>query len=80
MNLEPRLQTELLGYLGQLGQADQARVVDFARTLKDGAKPRIRGVPGTELAKFAGCISQEDAQEMIAAIEEGCEQIDASSW
>jgi hypothetical protein len=80
MNLEPTSQTELLTYLGQLGQEDQARVVDFARTLTGAARPRVRGVPGKELAKIAGCIGTDDAMEMMAAIEEGCEQIDANSW
>ena len=80
MNPEPAVQSELLSYLGQLAQSDQARVVDFARILTGAPKPPIRGVPGKDLLKFAGTISHEDAQEMIKAIEEGCEQIDADSW
>lgn len=80
MNLEPILQSELLTYLGQLGHEDQARVVEFARGLTGASKSPIRGVPGKELLKFAGTISHEDAVEMMAAIEEGCEQVDANSW
>ena len=77
MNVDPTIQTELLSYVGQLGSADQARVVSFARTL---VKSPVHGTPGKELLKFAGTISPEDAQDMIEAIEEGCEQIDANEW
>jgi hypothetical protein len=80
MHLEPTLQSELLTCVGQLPPVDQARVIAFARTLADNSERPIRGVPGKELLKFAGCISHEDAMEMMAAIEEGCEQIDASTW
>jgi hypothetical protein len=80
MNVEPSLQNELLAYVGQLPLSDQVRVVDFARTLTGTSKRPIRGVPGKDLLKFAGSIPHEDAQEMLKAIEEGCEQIDANSW
>jgi hypothetical protein len=80
MSPDPAIQSELLSYLGQLPIGDQARVVDFARTL---AKPEMKssvGVPGKDLIKLAGTIGEDDAREMIEAIEEGCEQIDASKW
>ena len=80
MNPDPTLQSELLSYLGQLGSNDQARVVDFARTLSGSSTPKKVGVPGKDLLRFAGTISPEDARQMIEAIEEGCEQIDASEW
>ena len=80
MNPEPTLQGELLSYLGQLGSDDQARVVDFARNLSTGPSARRVGVAGKDLMRFAGTISAEDGQQMIDAIEEGCEQIDASKW
>ena len=79
MNPDPTLQSELLSYLGQLGSNDQARVVDFARTLA-GSQRTIRGTSGKDLLKLAGTISHEDAQQMIEAIEEGCERIDANEW
>ncbi len=32
------------------------------------------------LARTFGCLSQEDADAMLKAIEEGCEQIDEQGW
>jgi predicted nucleic acid-binding protein len=43
----------------------------------------LRGRPSRsapDLLRFAGCISKKDAQEMRAAIEEGCERIDYDGW
>ena len=79
MNLDPAIQGELLSYLGQMPADDQARVVDFARTLATVPK-RKKGVPGKELLRFAGTIPHEDLEEMKRAIEEGCEQIDLNEW
>jgi hypothetical protein len=80
MSPDPVIQSELLSYLGQLPIGDQERVVDFARTLAGSEKRKLVGVAGKDLLRFAGTISDEDAQQMIQAIEEGCEQIDASKW
>ena len=80
MNPDPAIQSELLTYLGQLPIADQARVVDFARSLADSERPKKVGVPGKDLLRFAGTISHEDCMEMLKAIEEDCEQIDANEW
>jgi hypothetical protein len=80
MNLEPALQSELLTYLGQLGHDDQARVVEFARTLTGKPDSSIRGVPGKELLRMIGTIPHEDLEEMKKAIEEECERIDVNEW
>jgi hypothetical protein len=80
MNPDPLIQSELISYLGQLPADDQARVVDFAPTLAKSPKPKQVGTPGKELLRFAGTISHEDAQQMMKAVEEGCEQIDAHEW
>jgi hypothetical protein len=32
------------------------------------------------LLEFAGILTPEEAKEMMDAIEEGCEQIDANEW
>lgn len=80
MNPDPLIQSELLSYLGQLPTAEQARVVDFARTLVKSPNSKKVGTPGKELMRFAGTISHQDAQQMMMAIEEGCEQIDANEW
>ena len=44
-------------------------------------RPKLpAGTPMSELLKFRGMISNEDAEEMKRAIEEGCEQIDREDW
>ncbi len=80
MSTDPTLQGELLSYLGRLGADDQARVVDFARSLADPSRPKKIGVPGKDLLKFAGTIPHEDLEEMKQIIEEGCERIDLNEW
>jgi hypothetical protein len=77
---DPTMHNDLLSYMGQLGPADQARVVDFARTLTGNSNRPIRGVPGKELLKFVGTIPHEDLEEMKKAIEEDCERIDYDEW
>jgi hypothetical protein len=80
MSANPTIQSELLSYMVQLPADDQARVVEFARSLAGAVPTKKVGVPGKDLLRFAGTISEEDARQMIEAIEEGCEQIDASKW
>ena len=38
------------------------------------------GTPGCELLRFSGIITEEDAQAMSQAIEEGCEQVNTDEW
>jgi len=78
MTPDPTLAGELNSYLGQLGADDQARVVDFARTLTNQPIAKQGAVPGKDLLRFAGTISAEDGEQMVEAIEEGCEQIYSS--
>jgi hypothetical protein len=49
----------------------QRRVLDYITHLAEPAIPR--GVPGKNLLKFAGSLSDEDADELTRIIEEGCE-------
>lgn len=71
------VEEELLAQLERLGREDRKRVLSYARTL--GATP-LRGTPGDELVRFSGVLSSEAAEEMTAAIEDGCERIDAGEW
>lgn len=51
----------------------QKKVLDYITLL---AGPEIPpGVPGKELIKFAGTLSDKDAEELIQIIEEGCERV-----
>ena len=71
------LQNELLKQIDELPSDLQKQVLLFAKNLKSSAPC---GTPGSELLRFSGTISDEDAQEMMKAIEEGCEQIDYDEW
>jgi hypothetical protein len=75
--VDSSIQQAILNELGHLPVPKQKQVLDYAVALR-GARPK--GTPGMELLKFAGTISNEDAKEMIEAIEAGCEQIDESEW
>jgi len=46
------------------------------------ASPGIknRPFPPKNLSKIAGCLSTEDAAELKAIIEKGCERIDHNAW
>jgi hypothetical protein len=77
---EPTLQNDLLNYLGQLGSEDQAKVVDFARTLAGTSKAEEIGIPGKDLLRIVGMIPHDDLMEMKRVIEEDCERIDPNEW
>jgi hypothetical protein len=55
----------------------QWRVYEFTRALVASVP---RGVPGSQLVRFAGAIPLDDLQLMRQAIEEGCERVDANEW
>jgi len=55
----------------------QRRVLDFARAL---ALSQQRGIPGSEILRFAGTLTPQDASEMQHAIEEACERVDPDGW
>ena len=75
--LDAGIQSDLLKEVEQLPPPLQRKVVDFAHSL---AQSRPRGTPAKQLLKFAGILSAEEAKAMMAAIEEGCERIDANEW
>jgi len=63
----------------------QKKVLDYALGLRSNSNEGIErkpvpGVPGKELLRLAGTISQEDAEAMLKAIEEECERVDLSEW
>jgi hypothetical protein len=68
---------EIAKLLHQLSEAEQQRVLDFARELAD---VRLRGIPGADLLGFAGHIPPDDLQRMSDAIEEGCEAVNLGEW
>jgi hypothetical protein len=68
---DPR-QRELLDQLDALPLEKQRQLLDFARSL---AQPK--GRPGNEVLLFGRAIDAEDLSAMAAAIEDGCEQVNA---
>ena len=46
--------------------------LEYARTL---SKPRNIGEPASSYLPFFGCMTKEDGELMLAAIEEGCGQV-----
>ena len=69
------LQGQILEQISGLPREQQRRVLEFARALST-----PQGVPSKELLRFGGLIPREDLQRMNAAIEEGCERMDADTW
>ena len=66
----------LLRRLEELSPDQQAEVLDFVERLD---APR-RGVSTEELKRFSGILDKEAAQEMMEAIEEGCERVNPDEW
>lgn len=75
--LQTPIKEEIMSMLDKLTPESQWRVLEFARSLS----PELpEGISGTDFRQFAGFLSPEDAAEMLAAIEEGCENIDLDGW
>jgi hypothetical protein len=68
---------EIAKLLHRLPEAQQQRVLDFARELAE-AKPH--GIPGANLLAFAGRIPPDDLQRMSDAIDQDCEAVNLGEW
>ncbi len=55
----------------------QKKVLKYVNSLQ---KTGLKGLPGSSITKFAGCISAEDLETMKKEIESGCERIDGNEW
>ena len=75
--LDAAIQSDLLKEVEQLAPPLQRKVINYAHSL---TQPRPRGTPGKQLQKYAGTLSPEEAEAMMAAIEEGCEQVEPNEW
>ena len=71
------LEGQILEEINGLPRDQQRRVLEFARTL---ALSAPAGIAGKELLRFGGLIPPDDLRRMSAAIDEGCERIDADEW
>lgn len=70
------LKDEIIKQIDQLGEDQQQRLLDFARSL---SAPLPRGISGEELIRLIGTIPSEDAEAMEQALKE-CERIDPRDW
>jgi len=75
--INPTIERDLLDQLDQLPADQQLRVLDFARAL---AASQPRGVSGRSVLHLAGTLDPADADEMVQAIAEGCEQVNPDAW
>jgi hypothetical protein len=71
------IRTEIAERVAKLSPQLQEQVLLFVSSLEPSAR---QGESGTELARFAGSLDEASAREMIQAIEEECERVDASQW
>ncbi|MGO8816405.1 MAG: hypothetical protein ACLQVG_17340 [Terriglobia bacterium] len=73
--MSQNIRDQIVEQVERLDAPQQRQVLDFVRRL---AAPA--GVPGRELLRFSGSIELADLEAMQKAIEDGCEQVDASAW
>lgn len=52
----------------------QQQVLEFTRNLADSTS--VRGVPGSQVLRFAGTILLDELKSMSEVIEQDCEQVD----
>lgn len=71
------LAKDVVREMGHMPVDLQQRVVDFSHALADSCP---KDTPGTEMIKFAGSFSSKDQEEISAAIEQGCENVDPDAW
>jgi hypothetical protein len=73
--MSQNIRDQIVEEVERLNAPQQRQVLEFARRLAGPA-----GVPGRELLRFSGSIDLADLEAMQKAIEDGCEQVDASAW
>jgi hypothetical protein len=71
------LRREIAQRIDSLAPDQQAQVLQFVASLSASA---LKGERGADLCRFARSIDSESALQMIQAIDEGCEQVEAGGW
>ena len=71
------IRAEIAARLEKLSPDLQERVLRFVSSLGSAAS---KGQHGATLIQFAGSFSHDSAREVVQAIEEGCERVDALDW
>ena len=68
---------EIVARVDKLSPEMQEQVLRFVESLSTSAR---KGESGASLRKFSGSLDPVSAREMIQAIEEECERVDAGEW
>lgn len=68
---------QILSDLDRLSPEQQKQAAEFVRELVSSLP---KGTPGRDLVPFVGTLDDTSAREMMGAIEEGCERVDADGW
>jgi hypothetical protein len=71
------IRNEIATRIDKLPPEMQERVLRFVASLT--ASPP-KGESGATLRQFSGSLDADSAQQMIRAIEEECERVDAGAW
>ena len=74
--LSKAFENEFLKNLDLLNKEQQNKVLTYVKSLLKRTKDSTQ----QELLQFAGSIDSKDIQEMNAAIEAGCENVDKNEW
>ncbi len=69
-------ENEFIRNLGLLSREQQNKVLSYIKSLLK----RTKNTNHQSLLQFAGSIDPKGIQEISAAIEAGCEKIDANEW
>ena len=75
--MEQAIRDDIVREADRLDPADLRRVLEFMKAL---SSSRPRRVPGREFLGLCGIWEPEAAREVMAAIEEGCKQVDPDGW
>jgi hypothetical protein len=75
--MDTSITQEIVERLHELPASQQQLVLEVVRSL---ASQKPQGVPAKDLLALTGAITAEDARQMMDAIEEGCERVDANAW
>ena len=73
----PRVKEQILSDLDRLSPEEQQRAAELVHGL---ITPLPKGASVEDLLSVAGILDDQAAQEMMQAIEDGCERVDLDEW
>ena len=71
------IRDEIVAWIDKLSPEMQEQVLQYVTSL---ASSTPKGESGASLRRFSGLLDHTSAREMIQAIDEECERVDASEW